>query len=1673
MTTKVYYYLKRAMLLSLLCAILSNQRTFGQTVVINTGTAGTPAYNAGPIYRSSASSAYDASRYSYLYTQAELAAAGIFTGSIITELGWTKNNTVSSNGGAIFRIYTKNSTGSDYTQASASWASLNAGTTLVYENLNQSVPATAFPNYITYTLSTPFIYTGGDIEIQTEWDCSQITGNPSTGSYDWMWSTVTDKIYGTGQTSLTGAGTLSSTTNSISTIDDRRPFIQITFTPGTACVNPPTTGTTTVSPSSTVCVNTPITLNLNGNSTGSGLTYEWEESATGTGSWTSISAALFSPLFITSSTTTKWYRCKLICSGGTPVYSTPIQVTVLAPLNGVYTINSANPTGGTNFASFTAAIDALNCSGISGPVTFNVSPGTPYVETLNLGSINGASPTNTVRINGNGAIVQFNNTTSERQLLTLDGTKYMRIDSLVFKSLNATFGWGARITGGAAYDSITRCQFDMSSVTSTTAGNINGIIFSSSTTSATGAGVNGTNVYIANNYIKGSGAAGGLNYGIGIASGGSDSNIISNNLIENFYNNGIYIASAKFTLVEGNEMHKANKTAGIVAGEGIYTATGDMSGSKIIGNRIHSPGGTAGGTTVFRGLSLLGDGTASNPVIVANNVIYRINQGGASSGIYVSTGTYNLIYHNTVSFDQVMTGTAANYGIYTTGANTGTDIVNNLVSITAGTGGIKYGFYHATANGINDAQKNNYYLNSTQPGVQNYGYYTTAYATQAAFQTAYPALELGSPAVDPQFTAPATGNFLPANTVLQNAGNNLVAIVPADINGIPRATLPTIGAYESLPTNINDAAAMTLLSPGGLFCSGPRPVEVVIRNAGANNINTVQVNWSVNGIVQTPFTYSSLLVPSTAPTGQNMDTVLLGNANIIAGANTINVWTSLPNGVTDTDISNDSVNTSLSTTDFTVNALSDTVCANTPVTISLSPASGYVNETITWESSADGLSWTTIAGANAPVLSVTGLTTTTYFRAKVTNAGITCNTTSEEVTVITPAITASIPAERCGPGTLTLSATPSGGDVNWYSAATGGAPLHTGTSFITPNISNTTTYYAAAVTGNSGNIPELMYYRFDVPGTTVPNEASSPVGTNPAPVTGLTIGGTGQFGTGLQGNAGATASNRVNPEWTGTHTGSWTISFWMNVPTPPTTRYMFGNTTGNGTFRCFIGGAANGIRLTGGVPSVTLDMPSWNATGAKVITYVYDQSAGTVSGYINGIFQASVTPGASYPLVGTNFVVGSQGTSIDGTMDEFRMYNRALTAAEVASFWNTPLTGGCESPRIPVVATINEVPTVDLGNDTLICPDAVVTLDATAPVSGLSYSWNTGAATPTINVTAAGTYSVSVANSNCTGYDTIVVGNAPVPAPVLPDSAAICDGNILTLNAGNTGANYLWNDGSSNQTLEVHTGGLYTVDITNSSGCSITDSSLVTLKTIPQVDLGNDTIICFGNLLPLDAQNSGADYLWNTGDQTQSIIVTGEGTYAVTVTNADQCSASDTIEVSTYDAASVNGFHFNPRFDLEPGRVDFVPIDPMFVDSYHWDFGDGNTSNDPNPSNVYANSGSYLVTLTVTNDCGPKDTSLLINVDVFVGVKTTQATDLNIDVFPVPAKDYISIESKDAALTLQGVTVVNTIGQILPVNTERQGQNLKLELSQIAAGNYIIIIETNKGKTYRRFNILK
>ena len=207
-------------------------RADAQVVEIATGAPNTPLYAVGPIYMSS-TLFYRYSRFAYLYTQAELAAAGITAGTTINAVGWMKDTPNSAAGPALFTIYMKNSSNAAYANATEPWANLSLGATPVYSENAQSIPATASPNYITFTLDTPFSYTGGSLEILTEWDISTVPAPIATGAFEWVNTTVVDRIYASGNTSLPTS--LSSTMNNTN-INDRRPVIQFTVQGGTTII---------------------------------------------------------------------------------------------------------------------------------------------------------------------------------------------------------------------------------------------------------------------------------------------------------------------------------------------------------------------------------------------------------------------------------------------------------------------------------------------------------------------------------------------------------------------------------------------------------------------------------------------------------------------------------------------------------------------------------------------------------------------------------------------------------------------------------------------------------------------------------------------------------------------------------------------------------------------------------------------------------------------------------------------------------------------------------------------------------------------------------------------------------------------------------------------------------------------------------------------------------------------------------------------------------------------------------------------------------------------------------------------------------------------------------------------------------------------------------------------
>ena len=142
--------------------MLSVQAGLAQFVQIGTSTA-LSSYLSGPIYRSTATSTFNFSKYAYIYTASELSA--IPAGSMITMIEWHKaagTMTAPNN----FEILLANNTATTLTTGTT-WGAVTAGATSVYNNTNQAFSAAA-PGWESYTLTTPFIYTGGSLQIMTD-----------------------------------------------------------------------------------------------------------------------------------------------------------------------------------------------------------------------------------------------------------------------------------------------------------------------------------------------------------------------------------------------------------------------------------------------------------------------------------------------------------------------------------------------------------------------------------------------------------------------------------------------------------------------------------------------------------------------------------------------------------------------------------------------------------------------------------------------------------------------------------------------------------------------------------------------------------------------------------------------------------------------------------------------------------------------------------------------------------------------------------------------------------------------------------------------------------------------------------------------------------------------------------------------------------------------------------------------------------------------------------------------------------------------------------------------------------------------------------------------------------------------------------------------------------------
>ncbi len=208
--------------------------------------------------------------------------------------------------------------------------------------------------------------------------------------------------------------------------------------------------------------------------------------------------------------------------------------------------------------------------------------------------------------------------------------------------------------------------------------------------------------------------------------------------------------------------------------------------------------------------------------------------------------------------------------------------------------------------------------------------------------------------------------------------------------------------------------------------------------------------------------------------------------------------------------------------------------------------------------------------------------------------------------------------------------------------------------------------------------------------------------------------------------------------------------------------------------------------------------------------------------------------------------------------------------------------------------TFNPLPRFELGTDTSICAGESVTFDGTS-LMGAAYSWSNGSTDPMITINEGGAYALEATLDNCTYQDSRTLVIRPLPIVDLGADQTLCEEDVFNLDVNQPGATYTWQDGSGNGNFEVRTDGSYFVAV-NLEDCIVSDTANFTFTPLPRFELGNDTLLCEGESLTLNAEVPGATYSWNNGSTGSTITVTEEGNYNL-ITLINGCDFSDEINV--------------------------------------------------------------------------------------------------------------------------------------------------------------------------------
>ncbi|MEM9990548.1 MAG: T9SS type B sorting domain-containing protein [Bacteroidota bacterium] len=331
----------------------------------------------------------------------------------------------------------------------------------------------------------------------------------------------------------------------------------------------------------------------------------------------------------------------------------------------------------------------------------------------------------------------------------------------------------------------------------------------------------------------------------------------------------------------------------------------------------------------------------------------------------------------------------------------------------------------------------------------------------------------------------------------------------------------------------------------------------------------------------------------------------------------------------------------------------------------------------------------------------------------------------------------------------------------------------------------------------------------------------------------------------------------------------------------------------------------------------------------------------------------------------------------DACFDTLNFVINAPDSLQLASMIQQPLCAGSTDGRIDVLA-----------------------------MGGISdvyqYEWSNTSDSPSLTNISAGDYEITVRDeNNCTLTNTITV-TAPDTLRIAPRNItdASCsdstDGAIDIRVEGGTGTyTYAWSNAANTPLIDVLTAGTYIITVTDENACTMIDTIQVdapdaieidTLFEIPVTCKGEATGIAIvraaGGTMPYNYRWS--DALGQTTDMAQELAT---GTYTVTVSDANNCTTSETVTITEPDALSVT---FNPSAisctNEADGEVTALPTGGTTPYTYEWD--------DPDMQSTATATGlmatTYTVTITDENDCTTTNEITLEEPDEALSVSVTQ-----------------------------------------------------------------------------------